>query len=211
MILDNEDWKNYDVYVRNDDSYVITYKNYPYHVPNEGEWSELWSEVNEWVNEHPDKLLHETIPSEEETLEEVKINARNQIDLETSKAITSGFDYEIDSGDGTLELLHFSYDMYDQQNFADTANVAILSISMSQNVESMSIPTSVTWNAYRNYTVETGGELVRLNLNARSFLELYTNGALVHKATQMELGGQRKAAVEEAKTIEEVESILYKK
>ena len=118
------------------------------------------------------------------------------IDAETSAAILAGFDYEIEG-----ESLHFSYDSFDQQNFADSANVATLAMS---GVEGL--PTEVTWNAYRNWTAATGGELVRLNLNPQQFLTLYTAGALVHKATQMEVGGRRKAAVEAATSIEDIEA-----
>ncbi len=117
------------------------------------------------------------------------------IDADTSAAILAGFDYEIEG-----ESLHFSYDSFDQQNFADSANVATLAMS---GVEGL--PTEVTWNAYRNWTA-AGGELVRLNLNPQQFLTLYTAGALVHKATQMEVGGRRKAAVEAATSIEDIEA-----
>lgn len=144
-----------------------------------------------------------------QSLDEVKINARHQIDQETSGAILAGFDYSVDIGTGTPETLHFSYDSYDQQNFADTANIALLNLTMPASLDGeATVPTSVTWNAYRNYTPETGGELVRLTFDAAGFLALYTGGALAHKAAQMEAGGRRKAAVESATTIEEVESIL---
>ena len=69
------------------------------------------------------------------------------------------------------------------------------------------LPSSVTWNAYRNYTADTGGELVRLTLAPSAFLALYTGGALAHKAAKMEEGGRRKAAAEAATTIEEVEAV----
>lgn len=144
-----------------------------------------------------------------QSLDEAKIDARYQIDQETSGAILAGFDYAVDIGTGTPETLHFSYDSYDQQNFADTANMALLNLAMPASLDgSTTLPTSVTWNAYRNYTSETGGELVRLVLNALSFLDLYTNGALAHKALKMEIGGQKKAAVEAATTVEEVEAVI---
>ena len=138
------------------------------------------------------------------TLEEAKAAAVARIDRETSETILAGFDYEIDPGTGMPEILHFSYDSFDQQNFSDSANVALLSMSVSPQAEGL--PTSVTWNAYRNHSPETGGELVRLALDPAGFLELYTGGALTHKARQMELGGQRKAAVAAAETVADVES-----
>ena len=114
----------------------------------------------------------------------------------------------MDPGTGTPETLHFSYDSFDQQNFADTANMALLNLTMPAGLDTGAVPTSVTWNAYRDYTPETGGELVRLTFDAAGFLALYTGGALAHKALQMERGGRRKAAVEAAATVEEVEAVL---
>ena len=49
---------------------------------------------------------------------------------------------------------HFSYDRNDQQNFADTANVALLAQMGGKN------------------------DLVRLSFAAESFLALYTGGAV---------------------------------
>ncbi len=138
------------------------------------------------------------------TLDEAKAAAIVRIDKETSEAILAGFEYEIDSGD-SAETLHFSYDSFDQQNFADSANVALLSLNASPQAEGL--PASVTWNAYRNHTPEGGGELVRLTLDPQGFLALYTGGALAHKAAKMEEGGRRKAAVAAAESVEDVEAV----
>lgn len=203
------EWKE-PVTQRLDGSYVVTTSDLlPYHVPNEGEWKDMWAEVDTWAKDNPDSVIHEAAPTDEELLEEAKLNARSRIDAETSAAIIAGFDYEIDAGTGMLETLHFSYDSYDQQNFADTANMALLNLTMPSNLDGgTTIPTSVTWNAYRAYTPQTGGELVRLTFDATGFLALYTGGALAHKALQMEIGGQRKATVEAATTVEEVEAAM---
>ena len=151
--------------------------------------------VEEWDIAHP-------VPKPPKpALGEVKTMKMASIDAETSSAILAGFDYEIDTGTGT-ETLHFSYDAFDQQNFADSANVAIMAQSGAKG-----LPASVTWNAYRDWTPEKGGELVRLTLDPAAFLALYTGGALTHKAAKMEAGGRRKAAVEAASGIEEVEAI----
>lgn len=135
------------------------------------------------------------------TLEEARAAALTRIDAETSAAILAGFTYAADAGGGP-EPLHFSYDSFDQQNFADTANVALLAQSGSPG-----LPDAVTWNAYRAWTPESGGELVRLTLNPAEFLALYTGGAISHKAAQMEIGGRRKAAAAAAETIEELETL----
>jgi len=114
------------------------------------------------------------------------------IDAETSAAIVAGFDFEI----GGLTL-HFSYDANDQQNFADTANVATLA-----QMGVPGLPETITWNGWQ---LEIGANdkelsrtLIRVELTMVEFLGLYTRGALTHKATQMELGSRRKAALYEA-------------
>lgn len=141
-------------------------------------------------------------PPPEPTLEEVRTAALSRIDSATSAAILAGFEYEVETGEGK-EVLHFSYLADDQQNFSDTANGALLAM---QGVES--VPNSVKWNGWRNHSPEYKGDLVRLVLDVPSFLMLYTQGALAHKATQMEVGGQRKAAIEAAETVEEINALL---
>lgn len=205
-------WEKSELIIRRaDGSYVVTYHDLPYHVPNEGEFAELYADVDAYAQEHPEQVEQETAPApptEEEQLALARSSARLRIDGETSAAILAGFDYAVDPGTGTPETLHFSYDSFDQQNFADTANMALLNLTMPAGLDTGAVPTSVTWNAYRDYTPETGGELVRLTFDAAGFLALYTGGALAHKALQMERGGRRKAAVEAAATVEEVEAAL---
>lgn len=138
----------------------------------------------------------------EPTLEEVKARKVATIDAETSSAIMAGFECEATPPDtGQSELLHFSYDEFDQQNFADAA------VSMQLSTASDGgIPTTTPWNAYRNHTADSKGDLVILQLTAETFLPIYA-AALNHKATKMAEGGQRKAAVAAAQTVEEVEAI----
>lgn len=198
-------WQSFPITRRADGSYVITNNGLPYHVPNSDGFTALWTEVDTYAQAHPEQVTEEPappVPTEEELLEQAKTKKIAVIDAQTSSAITAGFEYEIDPGTGTAESLHFSYDSFDQQNFADSANVAALTIS---GVEGL--PSTVTWNAYRNYTADTGGELVRLTLDPTALIALYTGGALAHKAAKMEAGGRRKAAVEAATTIEAVEAV----
>lgn len=138
----------------------------------------------------------------EKPLEQVKLDKLATIDAETSSAIMAGFACEaIPPDTGTPELLHFSYDSFDQQNFADAA------VSMQLATASDgSIPTTTPWNAYRNHTADSKGDLVILQLTAETFLPIYA-AALNHKATKMAEGGQRKAAVAAAQTVEDVEVI----
>ena len=174
-----------------DDSYVITKNGMPYHVyPYAAEFAEEWDEVFAYAEAHPECVTEEKpyVP----TLEELKAAKKARIDAETSAAIASGFDYAV--GGVTY---HFSYDTFDQQNFADTANVCLMKQSGMPG-----LPESVTWNAY---TVP-GGELERLTFDAPGFLALYAGGAMKHKNEAMQRGGARKAAVEAATTPEEVEA-----
>lgn len=141
-------------------------------------------------------------PPEPEPLDTVKARKLAAIDAETSSAILAGFTCEATPPDtGVPELLHFSYDSFDQQNFADAA------VSMQLAAASGgALPTSTPWNAYRNHTADSKGELVILNLTAETFLPIYA-AALNHKAAKMAEGGQRKAAVAAAQTVEDVEAI----
>ena len=138
--------------------------------------------------------------SEMERLQRAQATKIVSIDAETAAAITAGFFYVVDG-----ITYHFSYDTFDQQNFADTANVALLSQMGGQG-----LPESVAWNAYKNWQ-DGKGELVRLTFTAETFLALYTAGAVAHKAARMAEGGSRKeavaAAVARGATIEELEAI----
>lgn len=141
-------------------------------------------------------------PPEPEPLETVKARKLASIDAETSAAILAGFECEATPPDtGTPELLHFSYDGFDQQNFADAAVSMQLAAAAGG-----AIPTSTPWNAYRGHTADSKGELVILQLTAETFVPIYA-AALQHKAAKMAEGGQRKAAVAAAQTVEEVEAI----
>lgn len=156
-----------------------------------------------WETEK-ERLTAEAAAAEEayNSLENVKARKLAVIDAETSAAILAGFECEATPPDtGVPELLHFSYDSFDQQNFADAA------VSMQLATASDGgIPTTTPWNAYRNHTADSKGDLVILQLTAETFLPIYA-AALNHKATKMAEGGQRKAAVAAAQTVEDVGAI----
>ena len=141
-------------------------------------------------------------PPKSEPLETVKDRKLAAIDAETSAAILDGFTCEAMPPDTDQpEELHFSYDAFDQQNFADAAVSMQLAAAAGGG-----IPTSTPWNAYRNHTADSKGELVILHLTAETVVPIYA-AALQHKAAKMAEGGQRKAAVVAAQTVEEVEAI----
>ena len=184
------------VLVRPDGSFVITWINspfgdVPYHVPDNEEFHGMYTELAEYRKAHPECFSPDP-DFQEPSLDDLKSARKTNIDAETSAAILAGFDYAVDG-----VTYHFSYDAFDQQNFADTANVCIMKRSGAQG-----LPDSVMWNAY---TVPDG-ELVRLTFDAPGFLALYADGAMKHKNGTMQRGGERKAAVEAAATAEEVEA-----
>lgn len=188
-------WDVSTVFIRPDGSYLIrrldiVCGNALYHVPNEGKWKGMFDVLTDYVSEHPETLRD--IPVHTPTLEELKTAKKARIDEDTSAAILAGFDYAVNG-----VTYHFSYDAFDQQNFADTANVCIM-----KQAGMPGLPDSVMWNAY---TVPDD-ELVRLTFDAPGFLALYAGGAMKHKNETMQRGGERKAAVEAATTPEEVEA-----
>ena len=110
------------------------------------------------------------------------------IDADTSASIQAGFEYVIDGAS-----YHFSYDMFDQQNFSDSANMVNL---IQSGVTGL--PQSTPWNAYKNGTSVNSGELTQLVLDATTFIGLYTAGALAHKSACLAVGAARKTALKEA-------------
>ena len=196
ILLDeaNHKWDLSEIILRGDGSYVLKRVDLVlgsglYHVPNDGEWTDMHNVLADYVKRHPEVVQDESAKTP--TLEELKAAKKAWIDAETSAAIASGFDYAV--GGVTY---HFSYDTFDQQNFADTANVCLMKQSGMPG-----LPDSVTWNAYT-----PGGELERLTFDAPGFLALYAGGAMKHKNETMQRGGERKAVVEAATTPEEVEA-----
>ena len=196
ILLDeaNHKWDLSEIILRGDGSYVLKRVDLVlgsglYHVPNDGEWTDMHNVLADYVKRHPEVVQDESAKTP--TLEELKAEKKAWIHAETSAAIASGFDYAV--GGVTY---HFSYDTFDQQNFADTANVCLMKQSGMPG-----LPDSVTWNAYT-----PGGELERLTFDAPGFLALYAGGAMKHKNETMQRGGERKAAVEAATTPEEVEA-----
>ena len=182
-------WDVSTVFIRPDGSYLIRRLDIVcgdalYHVPNEGKWKGMFDALTDYVSEHPETLRD--IPVHTPTLEELKTAKKARIDEDTSAAILAGFDYAVNG-----VTYHFSYDAFDQQNFADTANVCIM-----KQAGMPGLPDSVMWNAY---TVPDD-ELVRLTFDAPGFLALYAGGAMKHKNETMQRGGERKAAVEAVAT-----------
>lgn len=116
-------------------------------------------------------------------LESLKALKAMQIDQETSAAILAGFAYEVNGG-----RLHFSYDVFDQQNFSDAANNALAALMAKRAA-------IITWNGYDETRTP-----VRLELPAADFLALYQEGACAHKLAQMAEARRRKALLADPAT-----------
>jgi hypothetical protein len=97
--------------------------------------------------------------------ENLKARRDRQVNEETSQAILAGFDHE---------GLHYPYDSFEQQNFADTANLVLAGE-----------PGPFTWRAF-----DASGE-VALSLSPDEFMAIYKK-ALEHKAEKLAEGRGKK-------------------
>jgi len=132
-------------------------------------------------------------------IENVISRTLEKINIYCSNCILSGFDYKVND-----EVLHFSYDAFDQQNFGDTFNGIMLKKTMGIEY----IPDSIEWNCYRNYSETYKDDLVRLVLDVNSFIDIYVNGALIHKKNYMDICGNYKKIIKECTSKEEIENYL---
>lgn len=175
-------------------------ENYP---PEAAAWCNTNNAYIAEIDPVDDMRRFQIVAVPELTIEELRTAALSRIDSATSTAILQGFEHEVKLSTGN-EVLYFSYDSFDQQNFADTANGAMMQMMAIPT----SLPTVIEWNGWRNHTAESKGELVKVPLNADQFISLYTEGALVHKAYQMEIGTSRKQEIEACQTVEEINALL---
>lgn len=134
------------------------------------------------------------------SLEEAKAIKKEEVSRQTAENIIKGFAHEI-----VGQKIHFSYAVHDQQNYADTANSIVLArMGLGESVS------SIHWKGQiisGNTDDDTGKSEVELTLRPEQFLELYTKGALAHKARCLETDARRKAAVEKAVSLEEVDAL----
>ncbi len=80
------------ILVREDGSYVI--KGGTYHVPNEGEYAELWTEVDAYAKANPDKVTQEVEPEPEPEYEPTQEEIEAQIQARLTNAIQRHLDSE---------------------------------------------------------------------------------------------------------------------
>ena len=70
-----------------DGSYVVTKNDLPFHVPNEGEYAELFAQVDEYANAHPDVVTKEY--PYEPTEAELAAQALKQAKAERAAAVAA--------------------------------------------------------------------------------------------------------------------------
>lgn len=134
------------------------------------------------------------------TLADFKSAKIDEINNETSAAILYGFDYIVNE-----QVLHISYDRDDQQNFSDMAEtIGLIRMGVPVPLE------SIEWNGWKIIKGSGGSivskQLVKVSLTSDEFLRLYL-AALSFKNDEMAKGTRRKEAVNNAKTVEELENI----
>lgn len=64
------------IYLRSDGSYLLNQNTY--HVPNEGEWAELWKQVDAYAKEHPNVVFPEPVEESPELTPEQIIESYTQ-------------------------------------------------------------------------------------------------------------------------------------
>lgn len=137
---------------------------------------------------------------QEPTLADIKALKVDEINNETSAAILYGFDYTIND-----QILHFSYDRDDQQNFSDMAEtVGLIKMGIPVPLD------GIVWNGWKLIKGSGGSivskQLVKVQLTHDEFLQLFL-AALAFKNEQMANGTRRKEAVNNTKTVEELKDI----
>ena len=100
ILLDeaNHKWDLSEIILRGDGSYVLKRVDLVlgsglYHVPNDGEWTDMHNVLADYVKRHPEVVQDESAKTP--TLEELKAAKKAWIDAETSAAIASWFDYAV--------------------------------------------------------------------------------------------------------------------
>lgn len=76
---------------RADGSYIITRDGYPFHVPYQGEFAELWGEAHSYALIHPGKVTEEFVPEPvPPTLNEIRAEALQAVKDRSWRAEISG-------------------------------------------------------------------------------------------------------------------------
>lgn len=178
-----------------DGTYNIDFNGMPFNVTKDYPCgSTTWDIVDNYVKNGGEHTI-ETLPPEP-TIEELKAQKTIIINRSCEQEIIAGFWYIVKG-----QRLHFSYDTFDQQNFADTSNASIV-----MTMSGTSLPAQ-NWNGYIDIEHKN---MVVLSLNFNEFQDLYIQGALIsHKARLMEKAKTLKEQVASAMTKEQIEAIQW--
>lgn len=195
---DSVSFRDFPIKQRTDGSYEVTHGGYICHVTNSGRWADLFAEVDAYVKANPKKVTQLDYPKAQ-SLEKTKDLAIAKINAAVSKKILAGFDYTYAP---TSEVLHFSYDNHDQQNFAAQA---VACQTARASLEEQPAASEIMWTARKQ-----DGTHIAFSMDNAAFLELYNKGAQAHKASVLAEGRELKGAVIAATTVEEVNEIVRK-
>ena len=144
------------------------------------------------------------------------------IDAWTNKKILAGFDYEV----GGITY-HFSYDLYDQNNFAQANSKAIMSLTLgntsedelkatygtledgSLNKDALPVPLPDEWTQVWQGHIDQDGmdNSVSITFNVNDFLAL-ANAAGAHNQKQLGIGWTIKTALRSAATTDELKALV---
>ena len=93
----HDGWKQFPIYGREDGSFVVMHNGLPYHVPNEGEWVDLYAEVLKFVTENNIELQEEPKPEEPEVdIEAMVLAKRERLLKETDYLVLPDYPLEED-------------------------------------------------------------------------------------------------------------------
>ena len=93
----HDGWKQFPIYGREDGSFVVMHNGLSYHVPNEGEWVDLYAEVLKFVTENNIELQEEPKPEEPEVdIEAMVLAKRERLLKETDYLVLPDYPLEED-------------------------------------------------------------------------------------------------------------------
>ena len=173
---------------RSDGSYVIDRDGWPCHVPNDGEFAELWREVNAYALDHPEEVTEEA-PPPPPSLEEIREQTLRRLQAETRARILSGFSHALRG-----VAYRFGYDEEDQGNFSKANSAALLAL-MTNDADYRQV-----WRGWLE------GEPQVFQLTAEEYLALSRAGA-DHQLYWQQRYWEREAAVRAASSLDELDGI----
>lgn len=101
------------IYIRPDGSYVINQGLY--HVPNEGEWADLWAEVDAYAKEHPEVVQTEPTPPEPTPEEQKALLQKQYTDFIQSMLDTEAQKLGYDNCNSVCTYINSGVDKFDTE------------------------------------------------------------------------------------------------